>query len=105
MLRLFEAAEACLKNGINMVSDETNFVVAVELTLSEKTCSDMEENFTERLWENIKVPVLQTLNSCWSFEWVSIYHFQDKFYHCLVGNVLNKFIAWVVIAFSVLLKF
>jgi hypothetical protein len=67
MLRLFEAAEACLKNGVNMVSDETNFVVTVELTLSEKTCSDVEENFAERLRENIEVPVLKTLHSCWSF--------------------------------------
>lgn len=74
MLRLVEKAEAGLKNGVNVVSYETDFVVAVELALSEEACSDVEKNFAKRLGEHIKVPVLETLDSCWSFEGISAYH-------------------------------
>jgi len=61
---------------VNIISNQRNFIVAIQMRDTLKTSTQLIKNLTETLWENFLTPIKDTLFYRRSFRRISINHLQ-----------------------------
>lgn len=71
-------AEHGLTDGVDMLPDQADLHVAVKERASLESSTQLEQDFGVSHWENLFIPLLDTLIDRRSFSGVAIHHLQDK---------------------------